>query len=199
MDKFQVDVKGQVFEFIQHEITKGTAQGQKYWKPADQFSTEEEATAYLNKLTSAYGSKLVIANFVAPRMATYSNMLTKEATDEAAGVAGKKDEKGKPVKINKSYVIEDEEKFNEAFVESYSKMFTNMDARGESTKELTERINNLLAQLSTETDDVKIMDIVKQLRQTKIALEAKKHKDEDDEEDKNGEAVKVEAAAPVTA
>jgi len=196
MDKFSVKVKNETFDIYEHTIKKGLAskKGQTYWRPVEDAATEENAELFVMKLTSAFGFKAVVSNLISPRLAAYSNMLTKEAEKEAYIVAGRKDGKGQLIEEKDENgdtvnIIEDEEKWEETFVESYSKMFSEMSARGESISALTEKLNELVMAFAIETDDAKSEELGKQIKLTKLTIEAKKErKPEEKAEDKNNNA-----------
>lgn len=158
--EFNVKINSQDIAIVEHEIKKGTAKGETYFKPKEEGLT-------LDILVKAYGEKAIMESFILPKLNTYSNMLTKEARDEATTQAG-----------------DDEAKFEQVFIESFTKMLTELSARGETVKALTEKLNNYVLQFAMETDDTKSAELGKLIKATKIALEAKKHKDDDDEDKK---------------
>lgn len=172
-----VERNGETITFNPVEATKGLSKGNIILTPKP-ITTMEELMTYLKWAGESESIQFFNAFFRANSLGW-----SQEAEEESA-LEKATDDKG-----NERVVKVDEELYTKKFIE----LATEFSARGETIKQIQERIDEKLAELSALTEDtsddapLRMVAVAKELKKLQAAKAAKRRKRSDDEADeKNG-------------
>lgn len=173
------------------KVQKGKGKGSEYLAP------KNVSTLDLNFLLSLFPTSELVNKLFRPKFKQFCATITAEAAYEAGKrTASDVKEAKKKGKIITESPIMDEEKF----IDSFSRMFSTLSARGETVAGLTRQQNELLAEFgelneSAPDFEARSMAIFKEIKKVREALASKVTEGEGDEEDSDNEPEQKQAVA----